>query len=771
MTRARASIAVVLLASVASVFSPPLAGAQTRPQSPTRAPTQTQTPAPTPAQPQKQLTTDNNEVTVIADHFEQIGPDLVVATGNVEVTRGNGRLLADRVEINRETGDAVAVGRAIFYDGDDRFTGERIEYNTKTGTGVIYNADVHAAPYYRLTGDRVERVGEGVYKVHHGVFTTCEDEPPAWSFRFSDGKADLEDIVYGWNASFWVKSLPAIPYFPFFAASVRKDRQSGFLPPVLGTSTSKGFYAEIPFFWVISDSQDATATFDIYANRGVGGQLEYRYVISRDDRGRLYGYFVDEIFRGGGLRGFGGVKQDWQIAPGLSLRSDLNAVSDDRVLRDYVTSLQTRAAQRAESNLFLSKTWPNWNFVSRIYWYQDLTTNRPVELQRAPELTLGGVRQTLPGVPGGLYQVDASLTNFLRYQGSEGARFDLHPIAFRPIPLEGYATVTPFVGGRLTAYSTTVTGVHEPVSGPIAVEDTNGEPRVRELLEYGADAESRAARVYELGGWNGLDRILHSIEPHVHYIRIVGHNFFGLPLWTGQVDRIPEASWFEYSLTNRIRGRTIAPEGTEADRLDLIKLVLANAYDFQNQHFGNVAADLAIQPSKILSFRTTASYNVTLDILQAYSADVTLTIPRIVGTVGTRYTRMPQGDALTTPGVIIPYFVQVPGTFNPANSLSSSRATNFLQGETKIELLRNFLFGRLKTNFDVQTGTNVESRFGLDFRFDCWAFSVDYIKRSPDRFGGSADNEFRFSLSLLGVGNVISTGVGGLATDSEPRFR
>jgi LPS-assembly protein len=757
---------------MASVFSPPPAGAQIRPQSPTRAPTQTQTPASTPAQPQKQITTDNGEVTVIADHFEQIGPDnLLVATGNVEVTRGNGRLLADRVEINRETGDAVAVGRAIFYDGDDRFSGERIEYNIKTGTGVIYNADVHAAPYYRLTGDRVERVGEGVYKVHHGLFTTCEDEPPAWSFRFSDGTADLEDIVYGWNVSFWVKSLPAIPYFPFFAAAIRKDRQSGFLPPQFGTSSKKGFFTEIPFYWVISDSQDATATFDIYSNRGVGGQLEYRYVISQDDRGRLYGYFVDEVFRGGGLRGFGSVKQDWQIAPGLSLRGDLSAVSDDRVLRDYVSSLQTRAAQRAESNLFLSKTWPNWNFVSRVYWYQDLTTNRPVELQRAPELTLTGVRQTLPGVPGGLYQVDTSLVNFLRYQGSEGARFDLHPIAFRPIPLEGYATVTPFVGGRVTAYSTTVTGVREPVSGPTAVEDTNGEPRVRELLEYGADAESRAARVYDLGGWNGIDRILHSIEPRVHYIRIVGHNFFGLPLWTSQTDVIPEANWFEYSLTNRIRGRTMAPEGTEADRLDLIKLVLANAYDFQSQHFGNVAADLVIQPSKIVSFHAGSSYNVTLDILQAYSADVTLNIPRIVGTVGTRYTRAPQGDALTTPGVIIPYFVQIPGTFNPGNSLSSSQATNFLQGQATIELWRNFLFGRLRTNFDTGTGTNVESRFGLDFKFDCWAFSVDYIKRSPDRFGGSADNEFRFSLSLLGVGNIISTGVGGIGTDSEPRFR
>ena len=337
----------------------------------------------------------------MADHFEQIGPDnLLVATGNVEVTRGAGRLLADRVEINRESGDAVAVGRAIFYDGDDRLTGQRIEYNIKTGTGVIYQAEVHAAPYYRLTGERLERVGDSVYQVRHGVFTTCEDEPPSWSFHLGDGTADLEDFVYGWHVSFWVKSIPVIPYFPFFAGAIRKERQSGFLPPQFGTSTKKGFFAEIPFFWAISDSQDATGTFDAYEKRGFGGQLEYRYVISQDQRGKLYGFFVDEVFKDGELRGFGSIKHDWQIAPGLSLRGDLNAVSDDLVLRDYETSLQTRSAQRAESNLFLTKTWTNWNFVSRLYWYQDLTTVRPIELQRVPELTLSGVRAEPAGAAG-----------------------------------------------------------------------------------------------------------------------------------------------------------------------------------------------------------------------------------------------------------------------------------------------------------------------------------------------------------------------------------
>jgi LPS-assembly protein len=741
MTWARASILCLLLASVASVASPQLARAQN----------------------QRNVETAGGEVSIVADRFEQIGSDnLIVATGNVEVTRGAGRLLADRVEINRETGDAVAIGRAIFYDGDDRLTGERIEYNIKTGTGVVYQGEVHAAPYYRLTGERLERLGESVYRVQHGVFTTCEDEPPTWSFHLGEGTADLEDFVYGWNVSFWANSVPIIPYFPFFAAAIRRDRQSGFLPPLLGTSTKKGFLAEIPFFWAISDSQDATLTLAAYERRGFGGAAEYRYVISKDQKGKLDGFFVDEVFKDGDLRGFGSVKHDWQIAPGLSLRGDLNAVSDDRVLRDYESALSQRAAQRAESNLFLTKTWTNWNFVSRVYWYQDLTTERPVELQRVPELTLSGVRQELPGLPGFLVQTDTSLVNFLRYAGSEGARFDLHPLVSRPVPLFGYATVTPFVGGRLTAYSTTVTGVHASAAGGPVIEDTNGEPRVRELLEYGSDAESRVSRVYELGDWGGLDRVLHSIEPRVHYIRIVGHNFYGLPLWTSQTDRIPEANWFEYSLTNRIRGRTIGGENAEADRLELFKLVLASAYDIENAQLGNVAGDLTIQPSKMLRFHGDASYNVTGDGLQAYTTDVTVDIPRVVGSVGTRYNRMPP--------VFVPYFVQIPGTFNPGNGLPSNQATNFLQGAARVELWRD-LTARVKTNWDIRTTSVVETRFGVDFKFDCWALSVDYIRRNPDRPGKNPDNEFRFSLSLLGLGNVLSTRVGAGATDSEPRFK
>src|SRR5262245_10000537 len=706
---------------------------------------------------------EGGEVSVVADQFETVGPDnLMVAIGNVEVTRGPARLLADRVEINSATGDALATGRVTFYDGDERLTGKRMDFNLKTGTGVIYEGEAHAPPYYRVAGERIERLGDSVYRVQKGVFTTCEDDSPAWSFHLGTANADMEQWVWGTNASFWVKAIPIIPFFPVFAAPLRKERQSGFLVPSFGSSSRKGAFAEVPFYWVISDSMDATVSAGFYQKLGFGGSAEYRYVLSQDLKGAVGGALVYESFKNGAVRGYGSAKQEWRLMPGLSVTADLNGVTDDHVLRDYASRLQLRSAQRAESNFFVTKSWTNWNLVGRVYWYQDLTSERPVELQRVPEITLQGIRQTLPGLPGFLYQVDSSAANFLRWQGSDGARLDVHPVVSRPIPLAGYLTVTPFVGGRATAYSTTVTGSHVPVSGPPAVEDTNDEWRVRELLEYGSDAESRASRVYQLGGLGGFSAMLHSIEPPAHYIRIVGHNFYSLPQWTN-IDLIPEANWFEYSLTNRLRARTVSSEESEATRLDLVRLVVANAYDYQAGRFGNVAGDLTLQPTTMLGLHADASYNVNGQGLQAYTADVAATVPRVTGTVGLRYNR--------APAVQVPYVVQIPGTFNLGTNVPDSQSTNFLQGSVSVEIWRNLVL-KVQTNWDLRTDTFVESRFGLDFKFDCWAFSAEYVKRTKDiATGQNADDEIRFSLHLLGLGNVVSTKMGASVIDSGPSFK
>jgi len=711
-------------------------------------------PSPTAAQAPTTATvkTAGGDVTIIADRLEQSGTDnLIVATGNVEVTRGTARLLADRVEINRETGDATALGRVIFYDGEDRLTGDRVEYNLKNGTGVVYQGRLQVAPYYRIGGERMERLGESVYRVRRGVFTTCEEDTPAWSFRFGEATADLNELIYGTNVSFWLKDVPLIPFMPFFAAAIRRERQTGFLPPNVGTSTRKGFSAQIPFFWAISDSQDATFALDYFASRGVGGSAEYRYALTEQQRGSVSGFYVNEVYQHGDGRGFGRFEHDWGLGAGSLVRVDLNGVSDDGVLRTYEDTSSRRLAQRADTNVFYAKSWPDWNFVARAYAYQDLTTAQPVELQRVPELSLQGVRQPVPGLTGFLYEVNTSATRFFRELGSEGTRVDLHPRLSRPIPLAGYATLTPFAGGRLTYYDRTVTDTGF-VDG-IFVEHTAARDRVRELAELGADAETRATRVFPTDGVWGLQSVLHSIEPRVHYIRILGRNFYSLPVWTDGVDRVPEANWLEYSVTNRLRARTQAEEASEATRLDLARLRVGHAYDIENHRWGNVAGDLLVQPRPRVAFRSTASYSVEHGAVQLFTTDVAVSMPRVTANVGTRYDRRQ---------AFIPEFVEIPETWNPGGEVPDRASVNFVQAGVTAELFPN-LEVRASTNWDVRSDTFVESRFGIDFKFQCWALLVEYVRRGEEAASRSGDNEIRFSLNLLGVG-AVSTRLGASET-------
>src|SRR5262245_13665480 len=227
------------------------------------------------------------ETSIVADRLEQVsGPnDLYIAIGNVELTQGASRILADRVELNRDTGETVAQGKVVFFDGQERLVGERVDYNLKTGTGIVYNGSTVAAPYYHLSGERMDRIGEGVYKVRRGTFTTCEGDEPDWSFKMDSSTVDMDEGIYGTGGAFWVRNIPIVPYVPFFAAAIRRERQSGFLFPEFGNSSRKGVYAKVPYYWAINDSQDATISIDTFTRRGIGGELEYRYIFSERTRG------------------------------------------------------------------------------------------------------------------------------------------------------------------------------------------------------------------------------------------------------------------------------------------------------------------------------------------------------------------------------------------------------------------------------------------------------------------------------------------------------
>ncbi len=254
---------------------------------------------------------------------------------------------------------------------------------------------------------------------------------------------------------------------------------------------------------------------------------------------------------------------------------------------------------------------------------------------------------------------------------------------------------------------------------------------LRSLYEVGADVESRLARVYELGDVWGVAAMLHSIEPRVNYTWLDGTDLLRyrqdgttttnkLPQYDS-IDAITEASRVTYSLTNRVKARTVAPEGTEAHRWEMLRFVLSHYYEAQNpaQPLGPVSADLIVNPNRIFSFRGDTSYSVYGEGIQTGTTDLAVDVAPVLASIGTRYSK-------------------------PDN-------VNFVQAQLRADLTR-WAVARFSADWDVRNDVFVESRIGLDLKWSCWALSVEYVARHQD------EDEVRFAINLLGIGAPVSTG-------------
>ena len=693
------------------------------------------------------------ETNVVADRIQQVGgaSDLFLATGNVEITRGNNRLVADRVELNRATGEAIAQGKAVFFDGQDRLVGERIDFNLNTGTGVVYKGSTFVPPYYHLSADRMDRLGDGVYSIRQGLFTTCEGDDPAWSFKMGSAEANLESSISASDTSFLVKGVPLIPYVPFFAAPLRNERQSGFLFPEFGTNSRYGFLVRTPYYWAINESQDLTATMDVYSKRGIGVDIDYRYMFARDNYGELKAFGVNESFltsrQSKGLpenRGYSQLQHAWQVMPSLSVKIDSDVTSDDNIYKTYAYRTADRVKQRADTNVSVTQRWETVNFVGRVYWYQDLTQARAVELQRAPELKLTSVRQPLPGTTGLLYEGQASFTNFIREVGTAGIRADFHPRFYLPIPVAGLFTMTPYAGGRLTLYNKELIGLKTSL-GPailadaVTIDNTRDTIRLRQQMEGGVLLETRASRVYNLSDPGSIAALQHVIEPRANIIEIRGINQKANPQFdpgggptagidpgyearTG-IDAINKANEVTYSIANHLNARTTSGANEEAVRWELARMTLSQTYNFLpvSQPFKDLIGEVMVQPNEHFRISANARYNVYNLGLRDANGLFSAIFRDFSASVGPRF--------------------------------NEQQTFRFLQTEATARLSR-FVDAKTSSAWDVTAGRATEARGGLDIHFDCWAILTEYVHRYGQ------DSEFRFSINLLGVGQTATTARG-----------
>ena len=124
--------------------------------------------------------------------------------------------------------------------------------------------------------------------VNKGVFTSCKlnenEKCPPWEMKAEEIKHDKKNKILEYKKAFLKVYDKPVLYFPYFYhpdPSVK--RQSGFLMPKINNSTFLGSSLQIPYYKVISESEDFTVSPRIFFNDKFLLQSEYRQAFKKSD--------------------------------------------------------------------------------------------------------------------------------------------------------------------------------------------------------------------------------------------------------------------------------------------------------------------------------------------------------------------------------------------------------------------------------------------------------------------------------------------------------
>ena len=149
----------------------------------------------------------------------------------------------------------------------------------------------------RLSGKKITD-NENESTIYNGTFTTCKknkDDCPPWLISAEEirHKKNKKIIEYK-HAWLEIYEKPVI-YFPYFYhPDPTVKRQSGFLAPSIINSSKNGMTLNVPYYKVISEDKDLTFSPQIFLDKNIILQTEYRQAFKNSNAIMDLGLAKDE---------------------------------------------------------------------------------------------------------------------------------------------------------------------------------------------------------------------------------------------------------------------------------------------------------------------------------------------------------------------------------------------------------------------------------------------------------------------------------------------
>lgn len=687
--------------------------------------------------------------------------DRYIAEGNVEIWQGNRRLTADFVTLDSKSDEAEAIGHVVIVQGTDVLQGERMKIDLETNLGIIIQGTLFLRrQHYYLRGEEIERVGEDTYLIRNGSFTTCDGDVPAWRFTGREALVTFEEYATVQWATFQIKNIP-IFYLPYLVVPVKTERQSGFLIPRVGYSTTAGVLFDNAYFWAISKNTDATFYLDLESARGIGEGLEYRYVRTANSLGKFYGYHISEMesYRNRRTEQLDRSPDRWILdfqhqeyfQPNLYANMRLREISDRQYFRDYSKRYEEQFQEQIYSFASLTKDWERMSLYGEARRTVDLRAEDKSTLQTYPVVNFSAIPRRVLG-PVHL-SADSLYAYYYQESGAPFQRLDINPRLSLPWRWKAF-DLTPELGGRETLYLT-----------------DSGEQIHRTLWDFNLTGATEISRIYDTGS-ERIPKLKHLIRPELTYTYIPNVDQTNIPLPARNIpvpvtlDQsfgimnlrriynydfvIPQKNAFTLSVTQRLIGKIVNPKNPDAPASyhEYAYLRLSQSYDInettrsltsdadQRRPYGVTTAEVRIQVPYV-SLYNLSSYDLnTQAFLSSYSS------------VGMNDKR---GDSLSV-----------------GYSWESGQASSIIAGlppGTPVGVGTNqvsaYATVRVLPSLDLTYGLQyslvdnllIDTRYGVIYRSQCWSVEFIYIQ-TPVIAGTPAENKFMLLFNLGGLTSI-----------------
>jgi LPS-assembly protein len=513
--------------------------------------------------------------------------------GAVEIYYGSYVLRADDATYNSDTKEATAEGHFALDGGpnDDHIRATHGTYNLELETGRFYDVTATTGLRFRanrviltstapfaFTGKLVEKTTPEHYLVYDGTITTCELPHPKWQFDARQIVVDVGGNAKIYHSTFELHGLP-IFYFPFATHPVEKEsRQSGFIMPSPGHSSTNGYTLSEAYYWTINRMMDATLGAEYFSRRGWSQRGEWRVRPSESS-------FVD-------LNYFGVIDREHEGGENARLNSAGNIDGFRAVTNiDYLSSFLFRLAfnevfsqavySEVKSQGFLSKSADGFSlngFVERYQNFLSTTPGQVITILHAPSFDSSSVDHSLWRTPF-YWSFDASAAGLSRSEPQQCStvgsaqsctlpfrtanllgRFDLNPEISLPLLFRGWS-----LRPELTVHETYYTQrlVSESGENPgTAVSDPTNRQALETAVELRPPALERVFDKEFMGRkWK------HVIEPRVTYRYVTGVNNFQNILKFDERDILTDTNEVEYGFVTRLYAKRTSGKPEDCDTI------------------------------------------------------------------------------------------------------------------------------------------------------------------------------------------------------------